>query len=151
MLNSGAAFLDNIVTSTWVFEGEGIINEYVGGYSDWLRQSSRRLAPVVSESRPRQDADKKISGNNSVTHKKPSGSVSNAKKLSYNESRELEQLPKQIEALETEKDSLEMDMSQADFYRQDEAVIKQKLQRLDEINNSLTVAYERWEQLENRA
>ena len=151
LVSHDRAFLDNIVTSTWVFEGEGVINEYVGGYSDWQRQSKRRLPSSDSLSQPKKQPVKRESDSVQAPQKKSPTVDSTSKKLSYKESRELEQLPKQIEDMETEKQSIETEMSQADFYRQDDALIKQKLQRLDEINDFLTKAYDRWEYLENRA
>lgn len=151
LVSHDRAFLDNIVTSTWVFEGEGVIKEYVGGYSDWQRQCNRGLASGDSESRSKKGTEQKASSENKAAGNNILPATSHNKKLSYREARELEQLPRQIEDLETEKASLEAEMSQGDFYKQDEATIKQKLQRLEEINESLSVAFERWEQLENRA
>lgn len=151
LVSHDRAFLDNIVTSTWVFEGAGIIQEYVGGYSDWQRQSNRRIVPAISKTGTDKPVSKTTSTAETLSSSAHSSPAVAGKKLSYKESRELEQLPQQIEALETEKKLLEGEMSQADFYKQDEALIKQKLQRLDEITELLTVAYDRWEQLENRA
>jgi len=147
LVSHDRAFLDNIVTSTWVFEGAGVINEYVGGYTDWQQQSKRKMVSGVSETRAKKETT--VAERTSVL--KRAETSSGSKKLSYKETRELEQLPQQIEALESEKESLEAEMSGADFYKKDEAVIKEKLQRLDEISQLLKVAYERWEQLENRA
>ena len=151
LVSHDRAFLDNIVTSTWVFEGKGEINEYVGGYSDWQRQGKHRLTPAASSSSVKKSQEKISAGATEPAQQKSSTATPGAKKLSYKESRELEQLPRQIEDMEDEKQSIENEMSQADFYKQDDALIKQKLQRLDEISALLTSAYERWEDLENRA
>jgi ATP-binding cassette subfamily F protein uup len=150
LVSHDRAFLDNIVTSTWVFEGDGVINEYVGGYSDWQRQSKQRLTPVAKPKPEQAQMTRSSSVTDSTQKNKPSAD-SGSKKLSYKESRELEQLPKDIESMESEKESIEAEMSQADFYKQDDGLIKEKLQRLDEISDSLVTAYARWEDLENRA
>lgn len=147
LVSHDRAFLDNIVTSVWVFEGDGVIEEYVGGYSDWYTQHQRKLA----------DAEKVVGGKTNATPKAEfiKQSVKSippqpAKKLSYKEQRELEQLPGMIENLETEKQAMEERMGQSDFYQQEQQQIKSSLQRLDELNALLENAYQRWEQLEDR-
>lgn len=153
LVSHDRAFLDNIVTSTWVFEGNGVIKEYVGGYSDWQRfarqrqssgqplgQSSSQLSQLQKSNMPKKGASP-------ASEIKPS----TGKKLSYKESQELEKLPKRIEAMEAEKQQIEDEMSQADFFKQDESLIKEKTQRLEALGVSLGEAYERWESLENRA
>jgi len=147
LVSHDRAFLDNIVTSVWVFEGDGVIEEYVGGYSDWYTQHQRKLA----------DAEKVVGGKTNATPKAEfiKQSVKSippqpAKKLSYKEQRELEQLPGMIENLETEKQAMEERMGQSDFYQQEQQQIKSSLQRLDELNALLENAYQRWGQLEDR-
>ena len=129
------AFLDNVVTSTLVFEGEGQVREYVGGYEDWLRQ--RAPAPAISRERlqPRAAADRPPS----------------RRKLSYNEERELEQLPARIEALETEQRKLSAAVSHPGFYREPAETIHAKLARLEALPEELLQAYARWHDLDSRA
>ncbi len=135
LVSHDRAFVDNVVTSTLVFEGEGRVNEYVGGYSDWLRQ--RKTAPPapkpVKPAAPQPAAE--------LPPKR-------AKKLSYKDQRELEALPAQIEALEGEQASLQEQITAPGFYQQDQAVIDAGLARLQQLQTALATAYERWETLE---
>ena len=150
LVSHDRAFLDNIVTSVWVFEGDGVIEEYVGGYSDWYAQHHGKSADTGKAL----DKDKKVVAEPVTAKKKPVVQVVRSevqKKLSYKEQRELEQLPAIIESLETEKKQLEQHMGQSDFYQQEQRHIKTSLQRLEELNAELEQAYQRWEQLEERA
>jgi len=125
-------FLDNVVTSTLVFEGDGNVNEYVGGYDDWLRQRSK--ATVSSKMANNKDNSQSV---NTVS-----------KKLSYKDQRELSALPEKIESLENEQGILQKKISSADFYQQDADVIKESLDRMTVIEKQLLDAYERWETLD---
>lgn len=124
-------FLDNVVTSTFVFEGNGKIQEYIGGYHDWLNQKK----PETS-SKPTQDISKK--------EDKPKQN----KKLSYKDQRELEELPKKIEQLETEQAELMEITSRSDFYSQSQDVVTQAMDKLKKLETELARAYDRWEELE---
>jgi len=128
-------FLDNVVTSTLVFEGDGRIGEYVGGYSDWLRQQQ----PVA------QAAGKRQAAKPAITRDKSAGKPN---KLSYKDQRELDALPGQIEALETEQDELQQAVSDPGFYQQAQETVKAALARLEAVNGELETCYERWEALE---
>lgn len=132
-------FLDNVVTSTIVFEENGELRGYVGGYSDWLRQG-KALAEVDD---PNVDPDVDASDAKSRTKQK-------TKKLSYNEQRELEQLPRQIEELESKVDSLLKKISARDFYSQDHAETAPVLQEFAESQQALDLALERWTELEDK-
>ena len=128
-------FLDRVVTSTLVFE-DGVVNEYVGGYSDWLRQ---RKSPEAGK---RQSTDKPCTTTTTV---KP-----RAVKLSYREQRELDQLPQHIEQLETEIDDIHQCMSNPDFYRLPRNEITTRKERLSSVEAELQTAYRRWEELERQ-
>jgi len=141
LVSHDRAFLDNIVSSVWVFEGDGVIEEYVGGYSDW--HDHHRDVAHKEKTRTKPESDIK-------TKQDQPGKPIPTKKLAYKEQQELDKLPGLIESLETEKQQLEQKMGQGDFYQQDEQIIKDSLQRLDEINARLDTAYQRWERLENR-
>ncbi len=134
LVSHDRTFLDNVVTSTLVFEGEGRVNEYVGGYGDWLRQ--RRL-PSDGAATPA--PTKRV---------RPEPARTKPRKLSYKEVRELDTLPQQIEALESERDALQGRMGEAEFYQQDKLDIAAANQRLAELNDELEQAYARWEELE---
>lgn len=130
-------FLDNVVTSTLVFEGEGKIQEYVGGYHDWLRQ--RSVTPVLTPA-----AKAKVK----VEEKAVVSTAAASKKLSYKEQRELAELPKKIESLEAEQQLLTTRMSAAEFYKGSADEVAQTLARLQQVEAEISAAYARWEALE---
>jgi ATP-binding cassette subfamily F protein uup len=129
-------FLDRVVTSTLVFEDVAVVNEYVGGYSDWLRQRKS------SEPGKAQTTNKQ--GTNTDRPKPCSA------KLSYKDQRELDQLPQRIEQLETEIEDIHNCMSDADFYRLPGDKIATKKERLSTVEADLKTAYRRWEELEQQ-
>jgi ATP-binding cassette subfamily F protein uup len=125
------AFLDNVVTSTIVFEEKGKLTEYVGGYQDWLRQ--RQQTPIVTSNTKIEKAEK-------VTEKQ-------SNKLSYKETQELAQLPKLIEKLEAEQVKLQALISQSEFYQGDSKNIATTLEHFNKVESDLMATYERWEEL----
>ncbi|MDE0732833.1 MAG: ATP-binding cassette domain-containing protein [Gammaproteobacteria bacterium] len=134
-------FMDNVVTSLMVFEGDGKINEYVGGYSDWVRKGGKLLAIGKSE------------GNNAVAGEKKSSllqqeAVKKSKKLSYKEQKELDQQPKLIEQLEAEQSRLEELIALPNFYQDPKINVEDILQQVARNQNELKNSYQRWEQLE---
>jgi ABC transport system ATP-binding/permease protein len=132
-------FLDNVVTATFVMEGEGQIGEYVGGYSDWLRQR-RPERPQPEPAR----VEKAAAAAPQQPRRKPA-------KLSYKLARELEQLPAQVEALEAKMAELTEQMNDPGFYRQDAAAITRHNSEVEALQSELDAAYSRWEELESRA
>jgi ATP-binding cassette subfamily F protein uup len=132
-------FLDNVVTSTVVFEADGGIREYVGGYSDWLRQG-KELAEVDAPQVGRQS-------------RRGTGQQSPARtptKLGYREQRELDELPEQIEQLETELAALTEEVSAQNFYSRPQEDIQAVLQNLDEKQSLLDRAMQRWTELDDK-
>ncbi|MEP7135091.1 MAG: ATP-binding cassette domain-containing protein [Chloroflexota bacterium] len=138
LVSHDRAFLNNIVTSTFVLDETGTVTEYVGGYDDWHKQ----LADSTSAS----NAPKPASITQTVS---PAETKSAPRKLSYNERRELESLPKQIETLEAEQHALTVKMETPEFYMQDGATITQAVNRLQEIHDELSRLYHRWGELES--
>jgi len=132
-------FLDNVVTSTIVFEENGHLQEYVGGYSDWLRQG-HALTEV-----DRENADR-ISKQRTATESE----VAPVRKLSYREQRELDGLPKKIEALETEIKLIQSQIVANDFYAQDRSKTAPILDKLADIQRRLDKNLERWSALEDQ-
>ncbi len=126
-------FLDNVVTSTLVFEGGGKVGEYVGGYTDWLRQRSV-IAPVPEKRR----APAVVPATTAAARKK---------KLSYKETQELAALPDAIDARETERGALYASLSDPVFLRDGDAVAAAK-SRLDALEAEINGLMERWEALE---
>ena len=128
-------FLDNVVTSTLVLEGDGRIGEYAGGYSDWLLQ--RPQDPVKPQAKSRQEEKPRAK-----PRERP-------KKLSFKEKQELAELPAKIEALEAEQEELHGRMADPELYRQDDGQqVAAAKERLTALETELTAAYERWETLE---
>jgi ATP-binding cassette subfamily F protein uup len=138
MVSHDRAFLNNVVTSTIVFEADEV-REYVGGYDDWLRQ---RPTPAVA------DREGKPA---SAKEQPPSSSdepQSRSRRLAYHEKRELESLPAKIETLDAEVAELHEVMARPEFYRQPTVEIVRKQTQLREIEHQLAAAYRRWEELE---
>jgi ATP-binding cassette subfamily F protein uup len=130
-------FLDNVVTSILVFEADGSIREYVGGYSDWARRR-RELAAKDDPNKARQRADKDAAREQ---RRKPN-------KLSYQQQHDLDALPNQIEILELEIEALQQQIALPDFYAQDHQEVQSVLQKLDDQSKELEGAIERWMSLE---
>jgi ATP-binding cassette subfamily F protein uup len=139
-------FLDHVVTSTLAMEGDGRVGEYVGGYSDWLRQggriqsgfAERSPTPAVVATRPAPAAPPS------------SGAVAvpARRKLSYKETRELEQLPARIEALEAQLAELTALSSDPSFYQRDAGAITAHNATFAQVQTELDAAYARWAELE---
>ena len=126
-------FLNNVVTSTLVLEGEGRVKEYSGGYDDWLRQ--RTIEPIPTAS--------------GKERSKPAApSKERSRRLTYAEQRELETLPERIAAMEAQLAELHQVMADPAFYRQDPAEIVAKNACLQSLEKDITEAYHRWELLE---
>ena len=134
LVSHDRAFLNSVVTSTLVFEGRGRVEEYVGGYDDWIRQRSS----VASEAKP------------AVTPKVAKAkSKAKPTKLSYKDQRELDALPKRIEELDAELASAHATVADPEFYQQDGATIAEANKRLQQLEQELEQAYARWEELES--
>jgi ABC transport system ATP-binding/permease protein len=146
LVSHDRAFLDNVVTSTLVFEGDGRINEYVGGYSDWLRQ--RKPAASAAGTTP---AGAIPSGATPAATALKSPAARKAKRLSYNEQRELAQLPEKIQRLEAEQAQLNMMISDPEAFQRDKDKSRVALQRLQDLAAELESAYVRWSALDSSA
>ncbi|MCF6190424.1 MAG: ATP-binding cassette domain-containing protein [Cocleimonas sp.] len=134
------AFINNLVTSCFVFEGEGKISEYVGSYDDWLRQRSTTKKP---EKKKAKAVEKKEVVAETKLSEKPS------KKLNFNDQQELKNLPKEIEKLESKVSDLEAQMADPNFFKQEHRVTAAVTDELQEINATLKSKYDRWEELES--
>src|SRR5947209_5071254 len=135
LVSHDRTFLNNVATSVLSVEPDGKVRESAGGYDDWLRRSVAEAearagaAPEPARSAP------------SVPKEKP-------RKLGFKERRELEELPRKIEALEIEQSRLHDEMGRPGFYQRDRSEIAQATGRLEEIGRELASAFERWESLE---
>jgi len=143
LVSHDRTFLDNVVTSTLVFEGDGKFGEYAGGYEDWERY--QRSIPAASVQPQKVDKARSEAANAKQTQNdKP-------RKLTYKERRELETLPQKIEALEAEQAELNARMGDAGFYRQSSDRITATMERLQTVKRELDTCYERWQELESVA
>jgi ATP-binding cassette subfamily F protein uup len=136
------SFLDNLCSSTLVFEGGGRVKEYVGGYSDWWRIAEARnrdQAPALGkERRPRSTSRDEKTGKRFPA------------RLTYREKEEWEGLPDRIEALEDELQELHGRMADPDFYQGDGEIVRETATRCDALKEAIDEAYRRWEDLESR-
>lgn len=132
------AFLNNVVTSTWAFEGDGEVNEYPGGYDDWLAQSVYKPSAFSAE----EEASKPVK-------KSALSSKSEAKtKLSNKETRELAGMPDRIAEMENEQEELCLLLASPDFYKEDPQEIARVRLRSEALALEIPAAYRRWDDLE---
>jgi ATP-binding cassette subfamily F protein uup len=138
MVSHDRAFLNNIVTSTLILDGKGTVTEYVGGYDDWHKLiEPAPTSPAKLKSEPAARTESKANSKPAV------------RKLSYNEKRELEELPKRIELLEAEQHDLTVKLETPEFYQRDGTLITQAVHRLQELHEELSALYQRWGELES--
>ncbi len=133
-------FLDNVVTSTMVMEGDGVVGEYVGGYTDWQRHAARVAAAAASAP---------VAAPRPVAAAAAAAAPAEPKrKLSYKDARELEQLPLKIETLEKDVEGLTAAMNDPAFYQRSAADMAAHTQQLGKLQAELDAAYARWEELD---
>ena len=145
LVSHDRTFLNNVVTSTIVFEQDGV-REYVGGYDDWLRQRSERAS--AQSDQPGKAVSRRAAGKSA--NRSATKASDSTRRLSYNERRELSSLPPIIEQLETEIAEIHRLMAKPAFYQQSGKDITLEQARLKEIENQLATAFARWEELEHR-
>ena len=139
-------FIDNTVEECFFFEGDGVVNKYIGGYFDAKQQQIQYHASLAAHS---QNVKKNEPlAIEPVKAEKPKAEQKKVK-LSYKEQRELEALPAQMEALEAEMEALQTEVNSADFFSKEASYTQAQLQKLAEAEMALEQAFERWEQLEN--
>ena len=144
-------FLDNVVTSTIVFE-DGGVREYVGGYDDWLRQAQARFASSMPAKSPSMAKSARLL-------EKPASQVSGKmtvddnrkRRPSFKERQERDTLPALIEQIEAEVATLHAKMGQQEYYRQSRDRIAEEAVRLKQLESQLVCAYKRWEELDQFA
>lgn len=143
LVSHDRAFLDNVVTSTIAWEGEGRWREYVGGYSDWQTQSSRAAPVQEARAAERKPAD--------VARPRDARGANRTVKLSYKEQRELEALPERIAGLEAEQKTIGAQLEDGSLYASDPPRAAELAARFDAIEMELLEALERWELLEAKS
>lgn len=142
LVSHDRTFIDNVVTSTLVFEGDGRVGEYVGGYEDWVRQRRPPTPQAATGPAPGAAATDRA-GRARARAPAP-------RRLSYRERQELETLPARIEAMETELTALEMEAAGAGFYQKDKETITAALARLEALRAEIAASWERWEALDRK-
>ncbi|MDH3348236.1 MAG: ATP-binding cassette domain-containing protein, partial [Desulfobulbaceae bacterium] len=134
LVSHDRAFLNNVVTGTMVFEGNGLIGEYAGGYDDWLVQ--RKIPEAeLKESKCKKKETQRVK-------------KEKVRKLTFKEKKELEELPKKIEILEEEQQRLYGTLADPTFYQESGREAAEMTQRLEVLERELETAYQRWEELE---
>ncbi|MDO9844265.1 ABC transporter ATP-binding protein [Glaesserella parasuis] len=162
-------FIDNTATECYIFEGEGVVNKYIGGYHDAKQQQENYFASKApyrpSDTSPRKQGEGSGALQKNV-EKAPLVESENAPlrpadtssrkqgegkkvKLSYKEQRELEALPEKMEQLEAEIEALQAEVNSADFFAKEPSYTQAQLQKLADAEMALEQAFERWEELEN--
>jgi ATP-binding cassette subfamily F protein uup len=149
MVSHDRAFLDNVVTSTLVFEGDGLVREYVGGYQDWLRQGgSPRLLGVGESKAGKPELASAVVETPVAAEPVVAPASASKKKLSYKLQRELEAIPGQIDSLEQQVATLEAQIGAPQFYQQPAEQSAATLARLQAVQHELEQLVERWAELE---
>lgn len=150
LVSHDRTFMDNVVTSMLAFEGQGCVREYVGGYSDWIRQGGK-LPPAPWDGAARQHTEPTSAPVKKAPEKSTVEPARKAVKLSYKLQRELDGLPADIEHLEGEVEALEQEVGDPAFYQQEASVVTARLNALENVQQSLETAMERWMELEAMA
>ncbi|HCG8094634.1 ABC transporter ATP-binding protein [Vibrio parahaemolyticus] len=135
-------FVDNTVTTSWIFEGDGVIEEFVGGYHDAKQQRDQALAVRFSTEKPAKK-EKVVEETPKTTQPK-----NNSKKLSYKLQRELEAVPAKLEQLESDIETLQEQVNDPEFFAKPVEQTQPVLEQLAALEQELEIAFERWEELE---
>ena len=145
LVSHDRTFLDHVVTALLVFEGDGVVGEFVGGYDDWVRDRRRRDTQRRAASEPAPAAPV------GATPGARGNPKARARRLSYNDQRELSTLPERLQGLEAEKNRIESQLADGQLYRDGQQTLQQRLQRLAVITAELEGGYARWGELEAMA
>ena len=143
LVSHDRVFIDNVVTQTIAFEGDGVWREYAGGYRDWADYQAKRRAEESAQS-----AAKSVASAVMASAQKPMVNVDSSRKLSYKDSRELAELPERIAALEQEQKAISQRLEDPAFYQADPQEARRISLRLTKIDEELLLLLERWEALE---
>ena len=143
LVSHDRAFLNNLVTSTLILEGDGLVREYIGGYDDWYQRSQEIMNKTNLDSETSNLSNKNLT----------TSEIGIPKKLNFMQKKklqeELEQLPGKIELLESEYQQTIQKMSSSEFYNQDEKAITETASRLKWIEDEIAHTYQRWQDVEH--
>jgi len=144
LVSHDRAFLDNVVTSVFVLDGTGEVDEFIGGYTDWLGyQAQQKSQHNTAKAQPASKQTKPETAANATAT-----TVAKKKKLSFKDQQELDSLPKLIETLETKLQELNKQASASDFYKKDQDLVGKTLAELQQTEERLEAVYLRWDELE---
>ncbi len=152
LVSHDRAFIDHVVTSTLVFEGEGRVQEYVGGYADWMRQRHHAPPPApqtrgtAAKGSPKDSAKSSAKGSSKAVE---AATARGTAKLSFKAQKELAELPARIEKLETELAQLNSSVTDPAFYKKGAEAIHTTLARVDVLQQAILDAYARWDELDS--
>ncbi len=153
LVSHDRAFLNNVATSTFVFEGDGVIREFDGGYDDWLRQKSdsnyQAAALAKSEKKYQESGSRTVPASDNSPPSTPN-STAKPRKLSFKEQRELETLPRRIEEIENRQQKLHALMADPSFYQKPREDIAAATEELEQLEEELMEKFDRWESLESQ-
>jgi ABC transport system ATP-binding/permease protein len=136
LVSHDRAFLDRVVTSLFVFEGEGVVREFVGGYTDWWKYRQQHAVPVGGAA-PRVRTPAAAAGRSSP------------RRLSYKDQRELASLPERVQGLEAAKARIESELADPILYQQMRSMLPERLQQLEALSREIEAGYTRWAELES--
>jgi ATP-binding cassette subfamily F protein uup len=141
-------FMDNVVTSLLVLEGNGRVSEHAGGYSDWLARGGRLVEATAGPAAASPEAPTAAADTIAPGSPPASGAAPKKKKLSYKDQRELAAMPALIESLEQRQQALEAAMAQPDFYQREHGEVQNVIAQLAAVQAEMDAALERWTELE---
>jgi ATP-binding cassette subfamily F protein uup len=148
LVSHDRAFLDHVVTSLLVFEGDGVVRDFVGGHSDWIRYRQERDTPLPARTAAAAAAP---AAPLQPAAAPPAAAGASRRRLAYKEQRELDALPERLQQLETDKQRLEAELADSGLYRGDNReTLHERLQQLAALSAGIEAAYARWTELEQR-
>lgn len=145
LVSHDRAFLDNVVSSVYAFEGQARVLEYVGGYEDWRHQGGQWCS--LADDKQAKENLNTVPAEQAVDSTGSAAADKKTEKLSYKLQRELDALPAKIEKAEQALEALQQQTAATDFYQQEQSRMDQVLQQLTEAEAALELLYERWEEL----
>ena len=145
LVSHDRAFLDRVVTSLLVFEGNGVVREFVGGYTDWSQYRAQRELDSRSAAARKPGRTRAPATAVAAVRTGAAG----ARRLSFKDQRELASLPERLQGLEADKARIEAELADPAFYRQPPSTLPERLQRLELLNRDIEAGYARWAELES--
>jgi ATP-binding cassette subfamily F protein uup len=150
LVSHDRAFIDRVVTSLLVLEGDGTVRDFVGGYSDWARWRDARDAARGLQSATASNESRPAPSSSATPDQPKTRDEPPKRRLSYKEQRELAELPQRLETMDVERGTLLAETQDARFYARPHTEVTAKLQALSELEARIEAAFARWSELESR-